>query len=79
MKFRLQGETKMNRITISFILIVLTYAITSCSAGDAAEHFDPKGKPPSEHTKAVLEQARTTELVDEHLGEFPSATVFDVY
>jgi len=33
----------------------------SASAFAAAEgHFDPKGKPPSEHTIAVIEQARKT-------------------
>jgi len=50
----------MNRVTISVILVVLTYAISFCSSGDAAEHFHPKGKPPSEHTLKVLEQARKT-------------------
>ena len=41
------------------IVLFITALLTTPSAS-AAEHFDPKGKPPSKHTIAVLEQARTT-------------------
>jgi alkyl sulfatase BDS1-like metallo-beta-lactamase superfamily hydrolase len=42
-------------------IALLTTAVISCSRDDAnaaTEHFHPKGKPPSEHTKHVLEQSR---------------------
>ncbi len=40
--------------------ILASFALLTMPSAWAAEHFHPKGKPPSKHTIAVLEQARTT-------------------
>jgi hypothetical protein len=42
--------------------VLLTGALFAMAGGATAqlEHFHPKGKPPSKHTIAVLEQARRT-------------------
>jgi len=41
--------------------VLMTVCVLSCAAGvSAQEHFHPKGKPPSEHTKEVLRAARAT-------------------
>jgi alkyl sulfatase BDS1-like metallo-beta-lactamase superfamily hydrolase len=43
--------------------LIALAGITACGQGEdavATEHFHPKGKPPSEHTIAVLEQAKKT-------------------
>ena len=48
---------KYLRTTLVLVAVVLTAAL---NVSAQVEHFHPKGKPPSEHTKKVLEQARVT-------------------
>ena len=48
---------KYLRITLVLVAVVLAAAL---NVSAKVEHFHPKGKPPSEHTKKVLEQARAT-------------------
>jgi len=46
---------------LSIALAVAALTIIACSPGNSQEdfgHFDAKGKPPSEHTKAILEAAK---------------------
>ena len=58
----------MMRHSISRVIAIAGLAVAACSPSDdtstspgiAEDHFHPKGKPPSEHTIKVLEQARTT-------------------
>ncbi len=42
----------------TFLLIAFVFSMAG-SATSQTEHFDPKGKPPSKHTIAVIEQARS--------------------
>ena len=48
----------MNTLAIGAFVSIAVLVATSASAEQ--EHFHPKGKLPSEHTKKVLKQARTT-------------------
>ncbi len=58
----------MIRHSISRVIAMAGLAVAACSPSDdtstspgiAQDHFHPKGKPPSEHTIKVLEQARAT-------------------
>jgi alkyl sulfatase BDS1-like metallo-beta-lactamase superfamily hydrolase len=43
-----------------FAVVLIGVTLAAGSTPAAAEHFHPQGKPPSEHTVAVLEQARKT-------------------
>jgi hypothetical protein len=45
--------------TIRRFVLTLVATTVAMSASAQPEHFHPKGKPPSEHTIAVIEQART--------------------
>jgi alkyl sulfatase BDS1-like metallo-beta-lactamase superfamily hydrolase len=40
--------------------ISLGFILSASAFGAGGEHFDPKGKPPSKHTIAVIEEARST-------------------
>jgi alkyl sulfatase BDS1-like metallo-beta-lactamase superfamily hydrolase len=40
--------------------ISLGFIVSASAFGAGGEHFDPKGKPPSKHTIAVIEEARST-------------------
>ncbi len=48
---------KYLRTTLVLVAVILAAAL---NVSAEVEHFHPKGKPPSEHTKKVLEQARAT-------------------
>lgn len=47
------------RFALSAILIpIAVHADADKTAGSGTAHFDPKGKPPSEHTRKILEEER---------------------
>ncbi len=53
----------MNIKKIGLFLSVAAFAIVACSPGNSQSdfgHFHPKGKPPSEYTLAVFDEARET-------------------
>ncbi len=45
---------------LAILTLVSISLLMTASAAAEAKHFHPKGKPPSEHTKKILEQARAT-------------------
>ena len=46
----------------AFLSVLSASVVVLAGAAVAQEHFDPKGKPPSEHTIAKQQEMRDTEL-----------------
>ena len=45
----------------SLVIAIAAMTVAACSVAESAEdHFHPKGNPPSEHTKKVLQEAKAT-------------------
>ena len=46
-----------NRLSLIIVIVIFTWA-TGAAAQSAGEHFHPKGKLPSDHTKKILRDGR---------------------
>lgn len=55
-------SSPMRKIVLATLAVlgVATMPFTLHAADTAPKHFDPKGKPPSEHTKKILDEQRRT-------------------